>query len=128
MEKDFDTWNEEKKRIHASEESKDFHEREIWWCNFGVNVGSEQDGTGAEFQRPVLVLRGMSRGTCYVVPLTTSPKQHKLRIQIGLVEDKQASALMSQMRLIDTKRFVNKVGFLDQDTFAIVRKAAKDLL
>ena len=128
MEKDFDVWNSEKKHLHMLGENKLYHERQIWWCALGVNVGFEQDGTGAEHQRPVLVLRGMSRETCYVVPLTTSLQKHRLRISVGIVEGKQASALLSQMRLIDTKRFVNKVGFLDKAVFAIVRKAAKDLL
>jgi mRNA interferase MazF len=128
MEKDFDGWNKEKQRIQGSESQKLYHEREIWWCSLGVNVGSEQDGTGAGHQRPVLILKGMSRATCYVVPLTTSSQRHKLRISIGTVEDRQATALISQIRLIDTKRLVNKVGFLGPEAFAVVRKAAKALL
>ena len=126
--KDFDGWSGEKKRIHASEDNKLYHEREMWWCSLGANVGFEQDGTGAQHQRPVLILRSMSRNTCYVVPLTTSLKRHKYRIDIGEVEGKRAVAIMSQMRLIDTKRLVNKLGFLDQNIFAVVRKAAKELL
>ena len=128
MGKNFDRWNKQKKRIDASEENKLYHERQMWWCSLGANVGSEQDGTGEEHQRPVLILKGMSRNTCYVVPLTTSTSRHKLRVPIGLVEEKQAAALMSQVRLVDTKRLVNKIGFLDQDTFKVVRKAAKALL
>lgn len=128
MTKDFDGWNKEKKHIHADETNKLYHEREIWWCSLGANIGFEQDGTGAEHQRPVLILKGMSRNTCYVVPLTTSSQQHKLRVPVGPVEGKQATALMSQIRLIDTKRLVNKLGFLDQKAFARVRKAAKALL
>jgi mRNA-degrading endonuclease toxin of MazEF toxin-antitoxin module len=76
----------------------------------------------------VLILRGMSRNTCYAAPLTTSAKQHRLRVNIGLVEGKQAVAIVSQIRLIDTKRLINKIGFLDQEIFVIVDKAAKDLL
>lgn len=128
MEKDFAGWNELKTRIHNVEEHKFYHERELWWCSLGANVGFEQDGTGQGFQRPVLILKGMSRQTCYVAPLTTSTTRHKYRVPIGLVEDKQAVALMSQIRLVDTKRLINKIAFLDQDIFTIVRKAAKDLL
>lgn len=127
MDKDFDSWNESKKRIHSEGESKLYHAREIWWCSLGMNVGSEQDGTGAEYQRPVLILKGLSRETCYIIPLTSSLKKHRLRIPIGMVEDKPASALMSQIRLIDTKRLVNKVGFLDQEIFEEIRKAVKML-
>ena len=128
MEKHFDQWNQQKKHIHESEGGKLYHEREMWWCSLGVNVGFEQDGAGVDHQRPVLILRGMSRQTCYVVPLTTSPKRHKYRIPIGQVENQQAVALISQIKLIDTKRLVNKIGFLDQPTFSVIRKAAKELL
>ena len=127
MEKNFDAWNEEKKRVHGTV-PKLYHERELWWCALGMNVGFEQDGTGADFDRPVLILRGVSRETCYVAPLTTSPKRHPYRIPIGFVEGEPASAIISQLRLIDTRRLVNKIGFLDKGTFAKVKKAAKDLL
>lgn len=92
-----------------------------------MNVGFEQDGTGEEFERPVLILAAMSRNTCYVVPLTTSPKKHKHRIPIGVVDGKSASALISQIRLIDTKRLVNKIELLDHAVYEGVRKAARDL-
>ncbi|MDO8183597.1 MAG: type II toxin-antitoxin system PemK/MazF family toxin [bacterium] len=128
MYKDFNTWNLEKQRIHGKEEPKLYHERQIWWCALGANVGDEQDGTGSGYQRPVLILKGMSRTTCYIIPLTTSSKKHKLRAPLGLVDNKEAFALMSQMKIIDTKRLINKIGFLDKDTFTLIRKAAKDLL
>ena len=76
----------------------------------------------------MLILKGMSKETCYIIPLTTSAKQHRLRIAVGQIEGRPAMALMSQMRLIDTKRLVNKIGFLDQEIFNIIRKAAKDML
>jgi mRNA interferase MazF len=126
--KDFDAWNERKKKIDAEAKAVLYHTREIWWCSLGTNVGYEQDGTGDEQQRPVLILKGISKSTCFIIPLTTSPKQHKLRIPIGQVDGKAAVALMSQMRLIDTKRLVDKIGFLEQEVFAAVRKAAKDML
>lgn len=128
MENDFDAWNQQKQRLHAGGHSRLYSEREIWWCAFGVNIGFEQNGTGPEYQRPMLILRGMSRDTCYVVPLSTSPKKHKYRIPVGKVDGKQAVALLSQIRLVDTKRLVNKVGYLDREVFRQIRKAAKDLL
>ncbi|MEK7621749.1 MAG: type II toxin-antitoxin system PemK/MazF family toxin [Patescibacteria group bacterium] len=128
MFKDFDSWNEQKKKLHLTESNKLYHEREIWWCSLGVNVGFEQDGAGSDHQRPVLILKGLSRNTCTVLPLTTSPHKHRMRISLGIVDGKPASVLLSQSRVIDTKRLVNKIGFLNKKLFALVRKAAKDLL
>ncbi len=70
----------------------------------------------------------MSRQTFLAIPLTTATKEHPLRPSIGLVENKEARALLSQMRVIDTKRLVRKIGYLEQGVFDRIRKAAKDLL
>ena len=84
MAKDFDSWNIQKKKLHSSDTSrKHYHEREIWWCSLGANVGYEHDGTGSTYQRPILILKGLSAETCIAVPLTSSVHKHPLRIPIG---------------------------------------------
>jgi len=126
--KDFDIWNRQKKEINTGGESKFYKPRDIWWCSLGVNVGFEQDGTGSAYERPVLILRGFSKETCLVVPLTTSKKTNKYLISIGGVDGRDAQVIISQIRLIDTKRLINKVDVLDKKTFEEIRKTAKDLL
>ncbi|MDZ4284526.1 MAG: type II toxin-antitoxin system PemK/MazF family toxin [Patescibacteria group bacterium] len=126
MQKDFDIWNEEKKRAHG-EESRLYTVREVWWCRLGVNIGSEQDGNGTLFLRPVVIVRGFGAHTCMVVPLTTSPRRHPLRIPVGKIQGKDATAILSQIRVIDTRRLVEKVGFLDKELFTRLRKAARML-
>ena len=101
--------------------------REIWWCRLGVNVGTEQDG-GEMFLRPTVILRGLGPDACLVVPLTTSPRKHLLRVPIGLVDGKEARANLSQIRVIDTRRLTRKIGFLDKDMYLKLRKAARDML
>lgn len=128
MQKDFDRWNEKKKKLHARDDIAFFHAREIWWCSLGVNVGFEQDGSGSDYYRPVVILKGMSRRTCFAIPLTTSTKTHPLRPSVGYVEGKEAHALLSQMRLIDAKRLICRIGYLDRKIFEAIRKAAKDML
>lgn len=128
MEKDFEKWNKIKQRVHNTGRNKFYHEREIWWCWFGVNIGSEQDGGGSEKQRPVLILKGLSRTTCLVLPLTRSLHRDKHRVPIGIVEGDEATAVLSQVRVVDTKRFLERIGFLDKDTFEQIRKSARDML
>lgn len=128
MEENFDNWNEKKKKIHNRADAPFFHEREVWWCALGVNVGFEQNGHGEEYLRPVIILKGTSKQTCFVVPLTASPAKHPLRLSVGAIDGKKAKALLSQMRLIDSKRLAKKIGYLDKDTFEQIRKAAKDIL
>ena len=128
MKKDFDKWNKIKTEIHENEVGKFYHTREIWWCSLGENIGFEQDGNGAEYQRPVLILKGLSKNTCLIIPLTTSSNKHPMRVSVGMVEGKEASVIISQMRVIDTKRFINKIGFADKNIFEVIRKIVKDTL
>lgn len=128
MKKDFNNWTEIKKKLHETEVARLYHAREVWWCSLGVNVGFEQDGDGAEYQRPVLILKGLSKNTCLVIPLTTSTHKHPMRISLGTIDGKEASAIISQMRVIDTKRLEEKVGFINKEIFEIIRKAVRDML
>ncbi|HEY4511654.1 MAG TPA: type II toxin-antitoxin system PemK/MazF family toxin [Candidatus Paceibacterota bacterium] len=128
MQKDFDGWNKSKKDIHNSAISRLYQEREAWWCSIGLNVGFEEDGKDKEFQRPVLILKGFSSSTCLIAPLTTSLKVHKYRVYIGKVDGKSASVILSQIRVVDTKRLINKIAKLDKNLFKLVRKTIKDLL
>jgi mRNA interferase MazF len=127
MKKDFDRWNEIKKKTNA-EEPRLYTVREIWWCRFGVNVGTEQDGRGKEYARPCVIMRGFGSHACLVIPLTTSSHRHALRIPVGIVNGKVARANVSQIRTIDTRRLVRKIGFLEKDWFVVLRKKARELL
>ena len=128
MDKDFESWHGLKKKIDAGNENRFYKERQIWWCSLGVNVGSEQDGKDKGFVRPIIVLRGLSRKTCLVVPLTTSANINKNRIKVGVVDGEEASAIVSQIRTIDTKRFLNRIGIVNKTIFESIRKAVRDLL
>ena len=126
--KNFDEWNKKKKMIHNNNDVKLYHTRELWWASLGVNIGSEQDGSGENYDRPILILKGLSKETCIVLPLTSSLEKHKMRIPIKKVQGKEASVLISQIRVIDTKRLIYKIGFLDKNIFDNIRKIIKDLL
>lgn len=86
------------------------------------------DGTGKNFDRPAIIIKGFSRYTCLVVPLTASGKKHKLRPSVGLIDGREAKALLSQLRIIDSRRLIRKIGYLDEKIFEGIRKAVKDLL
>ena len=128
IEKDFDRWNERKKRIHKKAPNLIYHQGEIWWCHLGLNIGYEEDGTGDASERPVLVVRRFSVHLCWVVPLSTSQKINPYYVPAGIIDGKIASAMISQMRPIDTKRLINLVCVMDSKFFYQIKKAAKELL
>ncbi len=128
MNKDFSGWNIEKERIHVDEENRFYKKRDIWWCSIGLNVGFEEDGTSKSYQRPVLVLKGFSKHVCWVIPITTSKKKNSYHIKIGEIEGRECFAIISQLRLIDTKRFTDRLFIVDKAIFEEIRKAVRDLV
>src|SRR3989344_5304192 len=102
--KDFDTWNEEKKRINESAPKVFFHVREVWWCKLGINVGFEQDGKSEKFSRPVVILKTYSVNAALVVPLTSKNKKGTYYFDLGKVGKRDAKAVLSQVRFIDKRR------------------------
>ncbi len=94
----------------------------------GLNVGFEQDGTGKSNGRPILILKGFSKEVCLVIPLSTSQKENKYYLKVGKIKNKKASVILSQIRLLDTKRLVNKLGKLEKKKFEEIKKAVKNLI
>ncbi len=128
MKKDFDKWNKEKKNTNNNKNYLPFYrERQIRWCKLGINIGFEQDGTGDGFSRPVLVLKGLNRRVCIVVPLTTSTKKGLYNIPIGEIDGENASVIISQIRLIDTRRLYKHIETLDKTTFQKIKNTIKDM-
>lgn len=127
-EKDFDGWNIKKKAVHHDGAPAFCHPREIWWCALGVNVGYEQDGTGKNFDRPVVVIRGFNERLFFGVALTGKKKAGKYYFSLGEVEGRESSAVLSQVRLIDTKRLIRKIVTLDEETFEKLRESLKNVL
>lgn len=69
MKKDFKKWHDKKSQVNEIEVRPFFHEREIWYCTIGANVGFEQDGSGEDFLRPVIVFRKFNSEIFWAIPL-----------------------------------------------------------
>ena len=125
--KDFDRWNEVKKETDINHRPLFYHEREVWWCTFGINIGHEQNGKGNKYRRPALILKGLGKHTCIILPLTTSKHIHLFRFSAGTIAGKQAQITLSQISTIDTKRLVRKMGYLRKDLFVDIRSAVRSM-
>lgn len=114
MQKDFDKWNEIKKQTDNKTLPEEFffYEREIWWCSLGLNVGREQDGGRDNFERPIVITRKLSPDTFIAVPLST--KKRIARFQaIVTFGDLVNYGLLDQIRVIDSKRLLRKIGMMN---------------
>jgi len=123
MQKDFDGWNRSKRKIHQAAERPFYHAREIWWCTVGINVGNELDGTGKHHDRPVLIIRPFNAETFFGIALIGHARAGRYYFPLGRIEDREAVANLSQVRLLDTKRLIRKIGTLDERIFRELGRA-----
>jgi len=116
MIKEFNRWNISKQKIDRNDRLLNFHEREIWWCSIGVNIGSEQNSQTINFSRPVLILKKFTQNIFLGIPLTTKIRisQFRYRMSVNAIEN---DLLLMQIRTLDSKRLVRKIGIVDQEKF-----------
>lgn len=123
MIKDFWKWHVIKRKTQLKKERPFFHEREVWMCCLGANVGFEQDGRGEEFLRPILIFKKCNNEVFIGLPLTTSHKKGKYYFPIEPIAEKEHSTIiLSQVRLIDAKRLKYKIGTLNFTEFEATKR------
>lgn len=126
--KDFDKWNGLKKKLHIREEKILFHEREIWWCSLGVNIGFEENGKNEMFERPVLILRKFNKYILWALPLTRSKKDGDFYCRIAQGAEEDSVVILSQIRLISSKRLLRRMRTIKENEFKNIRNKVKIFL
>lgn len=63
------------------------------------------------------ILKKFNLDACLIVPLTGRPRPGKYYFSVGRIEDRDAVAVLSQVRFIDRKRLKNKVCTLNEKVF-----------
>lgn len=127
VDKDFDRWNEQKKHIHEKPTGKFFHEQEMWWCSLGLNIGYEEDGKNQLYERPVLVIKKFNRDMLWVLPLTRTQKENRYYVRLRQGDEEDSAVILSQLRLISSKRLNRRVRKLAPEQFVDIVHAIKTL-
>lgn len=128
MKKDFKGWHNKKAHINKSENRPHFHEREIWWCSLGVNVGFEQDGRGKDFLRPVIIFKKFNNEIFWGIPLTHAKKDSPFYFLFSIEKEISSTGILSQIRLTDASRLSHKLGDMKHTDFESLKKKFKELL
>ena len=133
MKKDYTSWHSKKSGVNDIVKRPFFHEREIWYCSIGVNVGFEQDGGGEDFLRPVIILRKFNNEIFWAIPLTRSNKIRKTKAErfyhsFTFVPEFTSVAILSQIRLIDSKRLTYQIGDMPEIDFIKLKEKLKALI
>ena len=128
--KDFDAWNEKKKKADELPEAERifFQEREIFFLRLGVNIGIEQDG-GKNFLRPVLIFKKLSRKLFFGIPLSSRSEGKEGNFFFPfLFRGKKQILLLAQARVFDSKRLKYYAGRVSPEDFSQIKKATRELL
>jgi len=98
-----------------------FNEGEIWWASIGMNVGVEIFGKGSEFARPVIVFKKFNEDAFLAIPLTSRSKEGMWYFPVVHNETTRI-AILSQIRALDAKRLLSKMGTLSDDEFQKIKE------
>ncbi len=128
MNKDFKKWHDKKSQVEEIEKRPFFHEQEIWSCHLGANVGFEEDGTGNDFLRPVIILRKFNNEVFWAVPLTRTEKKNKYYFKFTFNDHDISFAILSQIRLVDARRLSYKIGDMSDKDYKLLKEKLKALL
>jgi len=124
MENNFNKWNEVKKQVHKKVNNVGFKEREIFWVRLGQNIGSEEYGKGNEFQRPVLIVRKLTRDIFFGVPLTSTLKNNDYFHRFEYQRKKDIinnSAMILQLKTFDKNRLMTRIGMINKSDFEEIK-------
>ena len=120
MLKDFDKWNNLKKDKDKLDRVHQIKEGEVYWCSIGLNIGDEQDGKGIDSARPVLIYKKFNNNIFIGLPLSTKIKDNKYYLKV-ILKDVEQAVMISQLRILDTKRLDKKVGYISKKDLLIIR-------
>jgi len=94
---EFSEWIKEKCNIRYNGQLPKFpiYNNFIYWCNLGINIGSEQNKI-----RPVLILKTFKASpVCFIIPLTTKRLDDKLWFHIDLI-NLNCTVLVEQLKVV----------------------------
>lgn len=99
---------------------------DIWWASLGENVGSEVNGKSELFSRPVIILKKLAHGFYFVIPTSTKDKTGTWYVPYKHQGIKNVACL-HQVRAIDYRRVLGKIGTLDDADLTRVKSGFMDL-
>jgi mRNA-degrading endonuclease toxin of MazEF toxin-antitoxin module len=131
MIKDYQEWTPVKAQINNRDEklpNRGYKVGQIWWCSIGENIGSEEDGKGMHFARPVLIVAGYSRHLFIGIPLSTTKNRGTHYYPFTANDGEESVALLMQIRAFDTSRLRNRKTTISKEELAKIADEVKSLL
>ncbi len=101
---EFSKWTKEKANLRYNGQLPKFpiYNNFIYWCNLGINVGSEQNKL-----RPVLILKTSKNSPiCTILPLTTKRLNDQFWFHIDM-EEIDSTVLVEQLKVVSKLRITD---------------------
>lgn len=128
QEKTFKEWNDEKEDIENKVNLRTFREWEIWYISMWKNIWFEQNWKGDLFLRPILVLKKFNKNIFIWIPLTTVEKNDFFHYCFKWTNWKISYAILSQIRLYDSKRIFRKTWNIKFSDIKILKEKTRKLI
>ena len=109
-----------------------YRQYEIWTADLSPRFGTESGKT-----RPVLIIQGDALNKVHpstiICPVTSNVRKGVSILRVNLKKGegglkKESAIMIDQMRSIDNKRFLKKIGDLPQQIIPLVEKNIKIIL
>jgi mRNA interferase MazF len=126
--REFINWTKLKVRLHVSEKVIFTKEKEIWWACLGQNIGVEINGKNQSFERPVLVIKSYNKNATLILPISSKVSTGKFHILFTNHNGEQNIVNLSQLKVISNKRFIRKIGKMNDADYIRIKKELKETL
>ena len=125
--KDFNKWNELKKKIDEEDSLPDNFpkEGEVWMSSVGVNIGYEQNGSEDNFSRPMLIIKKFNNHMFWAIPLSTKQKDFDFYFNFTDPNGQKVSAILAQMKLVSVKRLKRDIYIMPKELFEEIKVKLK---
>ena len=125
---EFEKWNQEKILLNKNNNLRTYREWELWYISMWKNIWFEQDWKWEKFLRPVLIFKKFNKNIFYWIPLTTKEKNNIFHFWFIDTKWKQSFAILSQMRLFDSKRLLRNIWSIKFRDLKILKQKIKELI
>ena len=97
-------------------------------CSLGKNIGFEQNGSGGNFSRPVLVIKKFNNHMFWAISLSTKQRNFDFYFNYTDPNNQKVSAILAQMKLVSVKRLKRKLCEIPNELFDEIKQKLKSFL
>lgn len=96
--------------------------------SLGKNIGFEQNGSGDNFSRPVLVIKKFNNHMFWCAPLSTKQKKFDFYYNFTDLNEEKVSVILAQLRLVSVKRLKRKLYEIKSTELKEIRNTLRRFL